>query len=64
MAYIIQANDPRGLGQFFTAADRKEALAVAVTWASGGCTGIKIVGDGRIYTPEELASVIINDDAK
>jgi hypothetical protein len=38
-----------------TVADRKAALAVAVKWASGGRSGVKIIGDGRIYTAKELA---------
>ena len=29
-------------------------------WACQGATNIRIIGDGRIYTPEALAAAIIN----
>ncbi len=44
-----------------TVDDRKEALATAIERAGRGRTNIKILGDGRIYLPEELA-VVINAD--
>jgi hypothetical protein len=59
--YIIQASARDGRASL-TVADRKEALATGIRWASPGFTKIKIIGDGRIYTPEELAVQIINDD--
>ena len=62
MAYIVQAGD--GLDHNFVslaAPDRKEALAIAIEWMSEGRTAVKIVGDGRIYTPKSLARVILND---
>jgi len=43
-------------------ADCKEALASAIDWARQGRTNIKIVGDGRTYSPEQLAVVVINAD--
>jgi hypothetical protein len=33
-----------------TVADRKEALDVAVKWASKGRSGVKIIGDGRLIS--------------
>lgn len=59
MAYVVQAGDAGSDATSLTVADRKEALAVAVEWMSKGRSGVKIVGDGRIYTPEELAAAII-----
>jgi hypothetical protein len=60
MAYIVQADDSEHTGISMTVADRKAALAVAVKWASEGRSGVKIIGDGRIYTAEELARAIID----
>ncbi len=62
MAYIVQAAG--GLDDDFVslaASDRREALAVAIEWMSEGRTDVRIVGDGRIYTPESLARVIVDD---
>jgi hypothetical protein len=61
VAYIVQANDSDLGGVARTVADRKLALALAVKWATDGRTGLKISGDGRIYTPAELARMIINN---
>jgi len=62
MAYIVQAWDASDHNFVSLAApDRKEALAIAIGWMSEGRTAVKIVGDGRIYTPESLAQVIVND---
>jgi hypothetical protein len=60
MAYIVQAEDPDGAVSK-TIADRKDALATAVNWASEGRSNVKIIGNGRIYTAMELALAIIND---
>jgi hypothetical protein len=38
--------------------DRQAALAAALRWLSEGYTGVKIIGDARIYTPAELAKVV------
>jgi hypothetical protein len=61
MAYIVQAVDSEGDAISTTVADRKQALAVAIKWASQGRSGIKIIGDGRIYTAKELARAIIDE---
>jgi hypothetical protein len=61
MAYIVQAEDHDGAISK-TVADRKDALATAVTWASEGRSNVKIIGNGRIYTPKDLALAIINDE--
>jgi hypothetical protein len=42
MAYIVQADDSEGDAISITVADRKEALAAAVEWATEGRSGIKI----------------------
>ena len=60
MAYIVQAVDSEGDAISTTVADRKQALAVAIKWASQVRSGIKIIGDGRIYTAKELARAIID----
>jgi hypothetical protein len=62
MSYIVQADDSVDDGISITRADRKEALAAAVQWQSEGRPGVKIVGDGRIYTAQELARVIIDKE--
>jgi hypothetical protein len=41
---------------------REEALQIAAKWREDGYSGIRIVADGRIYTPGELALIIINDE--
>jgi hypothetical protein len=61
MAYIVEADDPDFGAASKTVADRKLALAVAVKWATKGRTGIKINGDGRTYTPAELARLMIHN---
>lgn len=62
MAYIVQTDGPAD----HTAAsvildDREGALATAVKWASEGRV-VKILGNGKIYTPEDLAVAIINNE--
>jgi hypothetical protein len=61
MTYIVQAEDPDGAISK-TIADRKDALATAVTWASEGRSNVKIIGNGRIYTLKELALAIVNEE--
>jgi hypothetical protein len=63
MPYIVQAYEPSGEpAASHTAADRKEALAVALRWADLGRVKIRIIGKGRLYTAEEMAAEIINED--
>jgi hypothetical protein len=62
MPYLIQATAPSGDPRSATAPDRQEALAIAVELASNGHTGIRILGEGRIYLPKDLALAIINDE--
>jgi hypothetical protein len=59
MPYIVQGGGPEGPISK-TVDDPKEALAVAIEWASEGRSGVKIIGNGRIYTAKELAQVIID----
>jgi hypothetical protein len=59
MPYIVQAGgseDPISL----TVDDPREALAAAIEWAGEGRSGVKIIGDGRIYTQKELAKLIVD----
>jgi hypothetical protein len=58
MAYIVETDDSEDRGFCKTVGDRKGALAVAVKWTSGGRRGVKVTGDGRVYTAAELARVI------
>lgn len=60
MVYIVEADGTSDDEVLKTAADRREARAIAVEWACQGATNIRIIGDGRIYTPEALAAAIIN----
>ena len=62
MAYIIQADDSGDDAISLTLADRKEALAAAIQWQSEGRSGVKIIGDGRIYSPDDLARAIIDKE--
>ena len=58
MPYIVLADGSKDAIST-TVSDRKQALAAAVEWASDGRSGVKIIGDGRIYTVKELARAII-----
>jgi hypothetical protein len=56
MAYIVQAHVPgKDDAASISLGDRQAALAAALRWLSEGYTGVKIIGDARVYTPEELA---------
>jgi hypothetical protein len=58
MAYIVQAADASDHNFVsLTVPDRKEALAIAIE----GRTAVRIVGDGRVCTPESLAQLIVED---
>jgi len=61
MAYIVQANLPGDDAATITVLTREEALKTAVGWQEDGHAGVKIIGDGRMYTPEEFALTIINN---
>ena len=41
---------------------REQALKTGVGWQKDGHSGVKIIGDGRIYTPEELALAIVENN--
>jgi hypothetical protein len=56
MAYIVQADEPGRTAASVTVAGREEALAIARNWVKSGQTGVKIIGDGRIYLPAEFES--------
>ena len=58
MAFNIQHD---GTESSVTVGQRSEALAIVSDWLKAGRTGVKIIGDGRIYSPEEFAATVIND---
>ena len=59
MAYIVQANVPGSDdAASISLGDRQSALAAALRWLSEGYTAVKIIGDGHIYTPDELALIV------
>jgi len=59
MAFIIQAESDGGDALSATVLDRIEALELALRWRDAGHTGIKIIGNGRIYTLNEFAGTIV-----
>jgi hypothetical protein len=62
MPYIVQADESEDDSAVSKPhEDRKEALATAVRSGSEG-RKVKIIGNGRIYTPTELALSIINNE--
>ena len=58
MVYVLQADGPESFGSGAVVKTRREALAIAVKWIEEGRTGIKIIGDRRVYRPEEFALTI------
>jgi hypothetical protein len=58
MAFVVQADGPNNDGASAVVHTRRGALALAVEWIGQGHKGIKIIGDGRIYRPEEFALTI------
>jgi hypothetical protein len=54
MAFIVQADAPGTAAASVTVADRQEAFATARSWIRTGCTGVKVIGDGRIYLPPDF----------
>jgi hypothetical protein len=62
MTYIVQTEGPHDHSAASVALeDRKEALKTAMNWVNEGRT-VRIIGNGKIYTPEQLALAIINND--
>jgi hypothetical protein len=62
MPYVIQAVDSGGDPVSITVSGRKEALAAALNWESEGRSGVKIIGDGRIYSTKDLAQAVIDKE--
>jgi hypothetical protein len=54
MAYIVQADVPGNNAASVTIAEREKAFAIARNWIKSGYTGVKVIGDGRIYLPAEF----------
>jgi hypothetical protein len=64
MAYIVQANVPGSDdAASISVGDRQDALAAALRWLSESYTGVKIIGDARIYTLEELALIVADNQS-
>jgi hypothetical protein len=61
MAFNIQHDETESS---VTVGQRSEALAIVSDWLKAGRAGIKIIGVGRIYSPEEFAATIINDASR
>jgi len=58
VAFNVQRDGPGNDAVSVTIDDRKEAFALAIEWLDGGRTGIKIIGDGRVYSAMEFALTI------
>lgn len=55
MAYVVQADIPgREDAASITLDSREDALEAARRWVADGNKGVKIIGDGRIYFPEDF----------
>jgi hypothetical protein len=54
MAYIVQADVRANNAASVTVAEREGAFAIARNWIKSGYTGVKVIGDGRIYLPAEF----------
>jgi hypothetical protein len=57
MAFVIQADVPGGMAASITVEGRTETFEIARGWIKGGHTGVKVIGDGRIYLPTEFERV-------
>ena len=57
MSYLIQAAVPgKADAVSISVTTREEALKIAALWQEEGRSGIRIIANGRIYTPIELAA--------
>jgi hypothetical protein len=61
--FIVQGKprEPEGIVKV-TKTTRKEALEAATKFLDEGMPFVTIVADGRVYTVEEFALTIINDE--
>jgi hypothetical protein len=61
--FVIQADaNPDDSATSLAVVSRSEALATARSWGERGKLGIRIIGDGRIYSAEEFAATIGQPD--
>jgi hypothetical protein len=59
MAYIVQGDVPdSGHAVSITLSSREDALEAARRWVADGNKGVRIIGDGRIYSLEEFEQTI------
>ena len=63
MAFLVQASRGQGSDDAvsITLESSRDALATALRWAEE-TRDVKIVGNGRVYSLEELALAIIRDE--
>jgi hypothetical protein len=54
MAFIVRADTSGNNAASVTVARREEAFDTACSWIKSGRTGVKVIGDGRIYLPPEF----------
>ena len=61
--FIVQGKprEPEGIIKV-TKTTRKEALEAAVKFLDEGMPFVTIVADGRVYTVDEFAATIVNED--
>jgi len=64
MAYIVQAGaDVNGESvASVTLPTREQALALGIRWVEDKASDVRIFGDGRIYSVQELVLAIVNRD--
>ena len=59
MAYVVQADIPgREDAASITLDSREDALKAARRWVADGNNSVRIIGDGRIYFPEDFEQFI------
>jgi hypothetical protein len=54
MTFIVQADDQGTNTASVSVADREEAFDLARHWIKSGHTGVRVIGNGRIYLPAEF----------
>jgi hypothetical protein len=55
MAFIVQTDGNVADATSVIVTSEAEALSIAIQWLTEGRYGVKIIGDGRIYTTDEFA---------
>lgn len=61
MTYVVEAEVPgRENTETIRVETREDVLKVTIRLRENGRTHVRILGDGRVYTPAEFALTIIN----